>query len=64
MTAAVQTPWEEVHRIRAAFAYSKFKGGWDTKDIALRMNITEAKAHKLVTLGRCYARSLANPYPV
>lgn len=46
----------------AAFAYDLFRLGWDTLRISKRMNITEAKALNLVTVGRCHVIGKDVPY--
>jgi len=66
-TKRVHIPEERatVRRLRqtfAAHAYSLFKMGKGTKEIAAEMRIREATALKYVTLGRCEALNLPSPY--
>lgn len=62
-----EKPTREEHAYfkRCDRAYECFsKLGWDTAKIALLLHTTEAKAEKYVTIGRCRARGLPNPYGV
>ncbi len=43
-------------------AYDLFQRGRDTRDIADIMRITETRALRYVTMGRCIHRSLPSPY--
>ena len=47
---------------RCKRAYELFKLGWDTGKIARLMHLTEGRAEKFVTIGRCRARGLPVPY--
>lgn len=48
---------EKAHRLFKAF-------GWDTMEIARHLDITEAKALRLVTIERSRVDGLPNPYGV
>lgn len=56
--------WGEPHRPRprSAIAYERFELGWDTMMIAQHMNITEAKALKLINIERSKLLSKPSPY--
>lgn len=43
-------------------AYARFRLGQTTLQIAKVMNLSEARALKYVTLGRCAAKGLEPPY--
>ena len=45
-------------------AYEMFQSGYDTMMIARHFGISEAAAHKALTLQRCAARNLTEPYEV
>ena len=45
-------------------AYDLFKRDFDTQQIAEYLGISEAAAHKALTLQRCAARNLPEPYEV
>lgn len=49
---------------RCKRAYELFKLGWDTVKIAKLMHVSEGRAEKYVTIGRCRARGLPVPYGV
>lgn len=57
-------PWDSVRPSSAgARAYDLFaQFGYDTMQVAKRMNITEAKAERLITIERSRRESLPNPY--
>jgi len=65
---AGKDPWERqlwaepVRRLRSAIAYERFELGWDTMMIAQHMNITEAKALKLINIERSKLLSKPSPY--
>lgn len=48
----------------AVFAYDLFQLGWDTMRIAKRLNITEAKALKLINIERSAMLHKECPYGV
>jgi len=48
--------------LRGASALELFRAGFDTFDIKVRFNITEAEAHKLVSSSLSAALGRSNPY--
>lgn len=63
---AGQDPWDSVRPSSAGQrAYDLFtEFGYDTMQVAKRMNISEAKAERLITIERCRRSGLPNPYEV
>ena len=57
-------PWAKAYFRKAQRAHELFNFGWDTAKIAAVMQLTEDRALKYVTVGRCQARGLRLPYKV
>lgn len=61
---AGQDTWDSKPRSaageRAYALFSEF--GYDTVEVARRMNISEARAHNLITIERSRHHGLPNPY--